>query len=314
MDIFNTALSLCKQQNGFDLARNLIHRLEQDFKPKDVNVFEVFGIPGNYSADDIPESEYITVRRFNYDNTTKRKKSDLTEFHKAIKSRRPLVIGSNGSLTERIVIPVMSESGPLRLVVISGISESSEERNILFQSVELFTSLINLHDSHERDRLTGMMNRHTFDDFYNRTVHMPHGEDQKMYLGMCDIDHFRKINDAHGHSVGDQALHDIAQIMEDNFRFNDALFRFGGEEFIVLFKCKPQDASVVLDRFRKSVENYGQKHDNGLTISIGFVECRKTEIPSTVIGKADIALYHAKENGRNQVVDYDDIEINSVSA
>ncbi len=314
MDIFTTALSLSKQQSGFDLARTLIQRLDHDFKPKDVDVFEVFGVPGNYSVEDIPESQGITVRRFNYDNTTKRKKSDLTEFHKAIKSRRPLVVSSNGSLTERIVIPVMSESGPLRLVVISGISESDQERTILFQSVELFSSLINLHDSHERDRMTGMMNRQTFDDFYNRTVNLPHGEDQKMYLGMCDIDHFRKINDTHGHNIGDQALLDIAQIMEDNFRFNDALFRFGGEEFIVLFKCKPQDAAVVLERFRTSIETYGQQQKNDLTISIGFVECRKTEIPSTVIGKADIALYHAKEKGRNQVVDYDNIEIESATA
>ena len=314
MDIFTTALGLSKQENGFDLARYLIQRLEQDFKPKSVDVFEVFGVPGNYSVEDIPESQNITVRRFNYDNTTKRKKSDLTEFHKAIKSRRPLIVGSNGSLTERIVMPVMSEAGPLRLVVISGISDSPEERNILFQSVELFSSLINLHDSHERDKLTGMMNRQTFDDFYKRTVNMPLINDQKMYLGICDIDHFRKINDSLGHNTGDQVLQDIAHIMEDNFRFNDALFRFGGEEFIVLFKCNPQDAPVVLNRFRKSIQSHGQTHNNGLTLSIGFVECRKTEIPSTVIGKADIALYHAKENGRNQVVDYDSIEVEIATA
>ncbi|NNJ91688.1 MAG: GGDEF domain-containing protein, partial [Gammaproteobacteria bacterium] len=149
---------------------------------------------------------------------------------------------------------------------------------------------------------------------YNRTVNLPQVEDQKIYLGMCDIDHFRKINDVHGHSIGDQTLHDIAQIMEDNFRFNDALFRFGGEEFIVLFRCKLQNAKVVLNRFRESIESYGQQQSNGLTLSIGFVECRKTEISSTVVGKADIALYHAKENGRNRVVDYDDIEINSATA
>jgi diguanylate cyclase (GGDEF)-like protein len=313
MDIFTTALGLSKQQNGFDLARYLIQRFDQDFNPKDVDVFEVFGIPGNYSIEDIPDSQNITVRRFNYDNTTKRKKSDLTEFHEAIKNRRPLIVNSNGSTTERIVMPVMSEYGPLRLIVISGISESSEDRKLLFQSVELFSSLVNLHDSHERDKLTGMMNRQTFDDFYNRTISIPQVDDQKMYLGMCDIDHFRNINDTHGHSNGDQVLLDVTHIMEDNFRFNDALFRFGGEEFIVLFKCKPQDASTVLNRFRESVESYGKDKNNDLTVSIGFVECRKLEIPSTVIGKADIALYNAKENGRNQVVNYDDIQIDSAT-
>jgi diguanylate cyclase (GGDEF)-like protein len=313
MDIFTTALGLSKQQSGFDLARYLVQRLEQDFNPKDVDVFEVFGIPGNYSIEDIPDSQNITVRRFNYDNTTKRKKSDLTEFHEAIKNRRPLIVNSNGSTTERIVMPVMSESGPLRLVVISGISESQDERTLLFQSVELFSSLVNLHDSHERDQLTGMMNRQTFDEFFNRILNIHQIEEQKMYLGMCDIDHFRKINDAHGHDTGDRVLLDLAHIMEDNFRFNDALFRFGGEEFIVLFRCRPKDASVVLNRFRESVQSHGQKQNNDLTLSIGYVECRKHEIPSTVIGKADIALYHAKENGRNQVVDYDNIQMDSAT-
>lgn len=314
MDIFTTALGLSKQENGFELAKYLIERLTQEFHPDEMDVFEVFGISGDYSDDEIPTSDNIAVRRFNYSHTTQRKKSNLNEFHDAIANRFPLVVNDQETGMERIVIPVCSQVGPLRLVVISGISESPEERMVLFQAVELFTNLIALHDSHERDQLTGLMNRRTFEDFYQRFMFAENKPEERMFIAICDIDHFKQINDTFGHQAGDKVLLDFSHIMEDCFRFNDALFRFGGEEFIVLFKCAANHAENVLDRFRECIARYGKEKGNNLTVSAGFVECRKQEATSNVIGKADIALYYAKGHGRNKVINYDDIRLEKAQA
>ena len=123
MDIFTTALGLTKQINGFELAGYLIDRIEQEFKPVDTDVFEVYGVPGNYSEQDVPDEKNITVRRFNYTGNIQRKTSDLTEFHQAILSGNPLIVNDEDNELEKIVIPVPSKCGPLRLVVVSGIDE-----------------------------------------------------------------------------------------------------------------------------------------------------------------------------------------------
>ena len=314
MDIFTSALGLTKQVNGFELARYLIDRIEQEFTPIDADVFEVYGVSGDYSKNDIPNVENITVRRFNYTGNTQRKTSDLTEFHRAIVSGRPLIVNDEKNDLEKIVIPVPSKCGPLRLVVVSGVDESPMMRVMLFQTVELFTNLIMLHDSHERDQLTGLMNRQTLYDFYDRTLERAVDDGNCFFLAMCDIDHFKEVNDTHGHLTGDKVLLDFAKILESSFRYNDALFRFGGEEFIVLFRCKnPEVAKSILNRFRESVEKHLFGIAGHITVSVGFVESKLDKSADSLIGKADMALYYAKGNGRNQVISYDDIQLDNTS-
>lgn len=314
MDIFTSALGLTKQVNGFELARYLIDRIEQEFTPNDADVFEVYGVSGDYTKHDIPDVASITVRRFNYSGNTQRKTSDLTEFHQAILSGNPLVVNDEKNDLEKIVIPVPSKCGPLRLVVVSGVDESPMMRVLLFQTVELFTNLIMLHDSHERDQLTGLMNRQTLYDFYERTIESAIDDGNRFFLAICDIDHFKEVNDTHGHLTGDKVLLDFAKILESSFRYNDALFRFGGEEFIVLFRCEnPEVAKSILNRFRESVEHHQFGDAGHITVSVGFVESKVDNSADSLIGKADMALYYAKGNGRNQVINYDDIQVENNS-
>lgn len=130
-----------------------------------------------------------------------------------------------------------------------------------------------------------------------------------MFLAICDIDHFKKVNDTYGHLFGDEVLLQFAHIMERNFRYNDALFRFGGEEFIALIKCiNPECAEAAFNRFRHAVETYEFPQVGNVTISIGFAQCGADQFPNSVIGMADTALYYAKEHGRNQVVNHSDIK------
>ena len=97
--------------------------------------------------------------------------------------------------------------------------------------------------------------------------------------------------------------------MEGSFRFSDPLFRFGGEEFVVLLhSCSSADAHTALDRFRSNIENYDFPGVGRVTVSIGCCLYGANELPTTVIDRADQALYYAKEHGRNQVVDFEAIK------
>ena len=315
MDIFSTALGLSKQDNGFELTGFLVDKLEEEFSPRETAVYEVFGIPWHYSKENTVDLQSITIRRFNYADHLERQNSDVSQFIDAIKSGTPVASHSDDDNLEHIAIPVPSRNGPLRLIVISGINESPEQRMKLFQISELYANMVGLHDGHERDQLTGLLNRQTFNHFYERTAQSALIQESQMFLAICDIDHFKKVNDNYGHLFGDEVLLQFAHIMERNFRYNDALFRFGGEEFIALIKCvNPECAEAAFNRFRHAVETYEFPQVGKITVSIGFVQCGADQFPNTAIGMADTALYYAKEHGRNQVINHEDIRQESITS
>lgn len=308
MDIFTTALGLSKQGNGFELTGFLVAQINQQFEAEDVAVFEVFGIPGNYTGEHAVDLDNMSIRRFDHDAGNKRFHTDTTPFVEIIKSNRQIGTPIENRDTGQIIIPIPSRNGPLRMISITGLEESPEKRLRLFQVIEFYASMIDLHDSHERDQLTGLHNRQTFNDFYERTVRSISAEGSTMYLAVLDIDHFKRVNDTYGHLFGDEVLLQFANLMEKNFRYSDALFRFGGEEFIALLKCdNGKCADIALNRFRTSVESHDFPGVGNITVSIGFSQCDPGQFANNVIGMADNALYYAKEHGRNQVVDYEQV-------
>ncbi len=124
---------------------------------------------------------------------------------------------------------------------------------------------------------------------------------------MVDIDHFKLVNDRFGHLYGDEVLILVANILRNSFRSHDRIFRFGGEEFVVLLRSTTlETAHRVFNRFRTAVESYPFPQVGQITVSLGFVST-DTGAPVEILGKADQALYYAKENGRNRVCYYDDL-------
>ncbi len=122
---------------------------------------------------------------------------------------------------------------------------------------------------------------------------------------MADIDHFKRVNDAYGHSVGDQVLKQVANILGMVVRENDAVIRYGGEEFLILLNgAKKQAAFAVAERARSQMEqavfHVGEEHIQA-TISLGVAERREGELRDQLIKRADEALYAAKQKGRNRV-------------
>jgi diguanylate cyclase (GGDEF)-like protein len=165
----------------------------------------------------------------------------------------------------------------------------------------------------ERDTLTGLLNRKNFDGRILKimasrraTPRRASDPDSHYCLAILDIDHFKQVNDRFGHLYGDEVLLLFARIMEESFRDNDLLFRYGGEEFIVILKNSKQvDCTKVLERFRKQVESFSFPQVGRVTVSIGHVQITDQGLPTTIIGQADQSLYYAKENGRNQVCSYE---------
>ena len=123
---------------------------------------------------------------------------------------------------------------------------------------------------------------------------------------MIDIDHFKQVNDRYGHLFGDEMLILLADTMRRSFRRRDKLFRFGGEEFVVILRhAGEQRAQQVFERFRLAVMDREFPQLGRMTVSIGYTRIRAFDTPSNLIGRADEALYYAKRHGRNQLRCYE---------
>jgi diguanylate cyclase (GGDEF)-like protein len=189
--------------------------------------------------------------------------------------------------------------------------------------VGVYRNFQNLLDYSERDSLTGLLNRKTFDDQLARMLHgahepdprqsgmperrQPHAE-ERQWLAVVDVDHFKAVNDRFGHLYGDEVLILIANLLQSSFRTQDRVFRFGGEEFVVLLRSTTlENAWKIIERFRCNVEQHAFPQVGQVTVSVGFVSIRAFESPVVTLGHADQALYHAKSSGRNRACHYDDL-------
>ena len=173
-------------------------------------------------------------------------------------------------------------------------------------------------DYSERDALTGLLNRKTFDEHFLRLTMQAlqatpaEGQaDEALrrgdWLAAIDIDHFKRINDQFGHLYGDEVLILVANILRSAVDARDRVFRFGGEEFIILLRSVPRaQAQRALERLRTTVQNYAFPQVGQVTVSIGFTSIG-CGAPVEVLGQADQALYHAKEHGRNQTCLYEEL-------
>ncbi|MFN3201020.1 MAG: GGDEF domain-containing protein [Bradymonadia bacterium] len=173
--------------------------------------------------------------------------------------------------------------------------------------VRICTNYLSVLDRSQRDTLTGLLNRQTFDDQLLRlSGHERADSEQGRWLAVLDIDHFKRINDTYGHLYGDEVLILMARLMDECFRGADLKFRYGGEEFVVLLATSTVDgACMALERFRALVEGYDFPQVGKVTVSIGATRLRNTGNIHEIFSCADQALYFAKEHGRNQICVYE---------
>ena len=152
----------------------------------------------------------------------------------------------------------------------------------------------------ETDTLTGAGNRRKF----NSVVKLLNdaGIPTDFSLLMLDLDHFKMVNDNYGHDKGDQILRELVRLLKGTIREEDSLYRWGGEEFLILMPSFPRDALIpTADRIRTVVETHEFPAGLRVTISLGAASGGANENLSEIIQKADKALYQAKQTGRNRV-------------
>jgi len=175
--------------------------------------------------------------------------------------------------------------------------------------VELQTSLIKAKDAlaHEasHDPLTGILNRRAIFDILNTEMIRAKRNNLGLSIGLCDIDFFKKVNDNYGHQVGDDVLCNLVKAVQNILRPYDFIGRYGGEEF--LFVVPESSASAIEDiyeRVRAEIADHKiitRSGKIGITVSIGVARLKEEQTTEDIIAAADIALYKAKDNGRNQV-------------
>ena len=155
------------------------------------------------------------------------------------------------------------------------------------------------------DALTGVKNRSTFDESLEREINLSqrHGQDFTMLI--VDIDHFKKVNDTYGHSSGDEVLKTVAQNIQSCIRTTDMLFRYGGEEFVILLANSDCEKSyVIADRILESVRAIDLKIKEqtlDLSVSIGLACLNVQDNSQSLFNRADTAMYAAKNDGRDQI-------------
>ena len=155
------------------------------------------------------------------------------------------------------------------------------------------------------DSLTGLFNRTAFFEAFGRELAAAEREGTPLAVLMTDLDHFKSINDRHGHQAGDMVLRESARRLRGALRAFDIAGRYGGEEFVVVApRCGLEDAQALAERLRTSICETPMDAPAGLirvTMSVGVAATAGAREPATLLGLADEALYRAKHGGRNKV-------------
>ncbi len=262
-----------------------------------------------------------------------------------LRTARPVVVGTQPQTSHFPISTGREVIGVLELQTARPVTPA--DRATVTTLMRIFGNFHDLLDDSERDPLTGLLNRQSFNaglmtsgrapvehpldiprkvdtDDGPSTPDAPDALDahdppdtpnrrqppaaSSQWLGIVDIDFFKRVNDNFGHPIGDEVLLLLSRLLQSTFRHFDRLFRFGGEEFVVVLECaNAGQAALAFERLRGNVERYRFPQVGRVTISTGFTELTALDTPSGAVARADKALYHVKQNGRNQVAQFESL-------
>ena len=223
-----------------------------------------------------------------------------------------------------IFIPIVNDNEIVYAIDISSKRELQKYIETLLAISKVCENFYAILSVSEKDTLTGLLNRKTYEQKLTTLLqgqqhkkkfndlqpeNQRQGKNQNYtWLAIFDIDFFKKVNDQYGHIYGDEVLLVLSQLMKANFRTNDLMFRFGGEEFVVIFEpvAKVQ-AQAALLKFMDKVRQHNFPMVGNITLSCGFAKICASEHPKTALNNADKALYYAKEHGRNCLYNFEEL-------
>lgn len=191
---------------------------------------------------------------------------------------------------EQHIVAVKNESGEVESFL------SVSQDITLKKELEVLSSI---------DKLTGILNRRKLDEFLDYEVEIAKRHKHDLSLIIVDIDHFKEVNDTHGHQVGDIVLFEVTKMISSLVRKSDIFGRFGGEEFLIICPHTTEEEALVLsEKLREEVSSYHFNKVGYKTISLGIAQLRDEDDAQSLVKKADIALYEAKNSGRNRAIIY----------
>jgi diguanylate cyclase (GGDEF)-like protein len=216
--------------------------------------------------------------------------------------------GNDGQILTLFPLPSRNDMLTL-LAVESDASLPVPQIDMVYGILRIVENHLTMLDYGERDTLTGLLNRKTFEAQFEKLRRRPapaaNGNNlpaEPCWLALVDVDRFKSINDSHGHLFGDEVLLLVSQVMKRTFRGSDQLFRFGGEEFLILLdQTSATGVGIALERLRAAIASFNFPQVGSVTISIGYTRVDSNDVPTTCVERADEALYYAKNHGRNNV-------------
>ena len=230
-------------------------------------------------------------------------------------------VDPNATLKSHLTLPLALEEEVLGLISINSDQPNAfDAQDLQFFSVigyqmtatiEHLQRLSSVKNLASYDTLTGLYNRRYFEERFGTEVQQAFVDKTSLSLILIDIDHFKKVNDTFGHPEGDKILRSVASLLKNSVRKKDTVARYGGEEFILILpEVNLEAASMIAERIRRLVEStsfdVGSAHIN-VTISLGISSfpSHRAKSKEELVKMADLALYHAKGEGRNRVSLYD---------
>lgn len=309
LTLLDAVVEITAQRDQESLAEAMVRVVSHLQQGSSTCLYSLGGELGNLSAKVIASSDSACV------GTHIAGLENRPPFRQCIDSQQPIVLQQADGC--QLIYPVREQDKVVGLLVCSGVKDSILPSEIFGRLLAIYANHFHLLNHQHRDALTGLFNRAALDDWLLKIL-TPDGEviarrardgDRLGCFAIFDIDHFKKINDSLGHLYGDEVLLIFADLMRESFRFNDLLFRYGGEEFVaVLSETDLEAAYTVLERFRARVAAHAFPQINQVTVSIGVTEIQQEIPPSTLIERADRALYHGKNHGRDQVNAYENLQ------
>lgn len=289
-----------------------------------LNAVSLYKLIGDTPDNGIEEIVYFsigkdreTLDRYKQDNATN-PFNDNQFLNKCFLEKKEISFLNSHNNQMHMIVPLICDEKIMSAIEMISNEDLKKFKELINGVKRIYENYLYILNKSERDKLTGLLNRHSFDTKFNRLIQIQRNKkllenknqtdherrqqtnDSSAWLAVIDIDHFKKINDRFGHICGDEVLLILSQKMKAFFRNSDLLFRFGGEEFVVILEpTSPEMAKQTLEKFCKKIANSHFPLIGNITISGGYVKVTDSNYSVTLIEHADQALYYAKKNGRN---------------
>ena len=215
---------------------------------------------------------------------------------------RPVAIALSSLLILSVAVVLQGAVPPLELATIVGVAILMSLFALIFAS-RVDSQHRQLTELAMYDPLTGAANRRMLQVDLATMVSQAGRSGESCALAVLDLDHFKQVNDDHGHEAGDQILMDLARIVQQSTRRSDLFYRFGGEEFVLLLpETSPDRARQAMDKLLRDIRAQLKGPSGPVTVSIGLASLMPGEEAADWLNRADRALYQAKDGGRDCLV------------